>query len=42
MLHAYDAIGDILTDLSGAITGSLGLNPSANLNPGRDHPSVCQ
>ena len=32
--------GDILTDLSGAITGSLGLNPSANLNPPRDFPSL--
>ena len=32
--------GDILTDLSGAITGSLGLNPSANLNVARDYPSV--
>lgn len=32
--------GDILTDLSGAITGSLGLNPSANLNVSRDYPSV--
>lgn len=32
--------GDILTDLSGAITGSLGLNPSANLNPERNAPSL--
>ncbi|RME68140.1 MAG: tartrate dehydrogenase [Verrucomicrobia bacterium] len=32
--------GDILTDLSGAITGSLGLNPSANLNPEREAPSL--
>jgi tartrate dehydrogenase/decarboxylase/D-malate dehydrogenase len=32
--------GDILTDLSGAITGSLGLNPSANLNPERTGPSL--
>lgn len=32
--------GDILTDLSGAITGSLGLNPSANLNPERTAPSL--
>ncbi len=32
--------GDILSDLSGAITGSLGLNPSANLNPERTAPSL--
>jgi len=32
--------GDILTDLSAAITGSLGLAPSANLNPARTHPSM--
>lgn len=32
--------GDILTDLSGAITGGLGLNPSANLNPARTAPSL--
>lgn len=32
--------GDILTDLSGAITGSIGLNASANLNPSRQFPSL--
>jgi tartrate dehydrogenase/decarboxylase / D-malate dehydrogenase len=32
--------GDILSDLSGGITGSLGLNPSANLNPERQFPSL--
>jgi tartrate dehydrogenase/decarboxylase/D-malate dehydrogenase len=32
--------GDILTDLSAAITGSLGLAPSANLNPARAFPSM--
>jgi tartrate dehydrogenase/decarboxylase/D-malate dehydrogenase len=37
---ASNLFGDILTDLSGAITGSLGLNPSANLNPERRHPSL--
>ena len=37
---ASNLFGDILTDLSGAITGSLGLNPSANLNPERDAPSL--
>lgn len=37
---ASNLFGDILTDLSGAITGSLGLNPSANLNPERKYPSL--
>jgi tartrate dehydrogenase/decarboxylase/D-malate dehydrogenase len=37
---ASNLFGDILTDLSGAVTGSLGLNPSANLNPERIHPSL--
>jgi tartrate dehydrogenase/decarboxylase / D-malate dehydrogenase len=32
--------GDILSDLTGGITGSLGLNPSANLNPDRRFPSL--
>ncbi len=32
--------GDILSDLTGEITGSLGLNPSANLNPERRYPSL--
>jgi tartrate dehydrogenase/decarboxylase/D-malate dehydrogenase len=34
-LHA-----DILTDLAGALSGSLGLAPSANLNPERHFPSM--
>ena len=37
---ASNLFGDILTDLSGAITGGLGLNPSANLNPERRAPSL--
>jgi tartrate dehydrogenase/decarboxylase/D-malate dehydrogenase len=32
--------GDILTDLGGALQGSLGLPASANLNPERTHPSM--
>ena len=32
--------GDILTDLGPAIAGSLGLAPSANLNPEREFPSM--
>ena len=44
--HTFDVIvgsnlfGDILSDLTGGITGSLGLNPSANLNPERRSPSL--
>lgn len=44
--HTFDVIvgsnlfGDILSDLTGGITGSLGLNPSANLNPQRNFPSL--
>jgi tartrate dehydrogenase/decarboxylase / D-malate dehydrogenase len=34
-LHA-----DILTDLGGAVSGSLGLASSANLNPEREYPSM--
>ena len=37
---ASNLFGDILSDLSGAITGSLGLNPSANLDPTRRFPSL--
>lgn len=33
-------IGDILSDLGGAIMGSLGLGPSGNINPEGDHPSM--
>jgi tartrate dehydrogenase/decarboxylase / D-malate dehydrogenase len=41
VLVASNLFGDILTDLSAAITGaSLGLAPSANLNPTRAFPSM--
>jgi tartrate dehydrogenase/decarboxylase/D-malate dehydrogenase len=40
VLVASNLFGDILTDLSAAITGSLGLAPSANLNPERTYPSM--
>lgn len=33
-------IGDILSDLGGAIMGSLGLGPSGNLRPEKDRPSM--
>jgi tartrate dehydrogenase/decarboxylase/D-malate dehydrogenase len=32
--------GDILSDLAPAIAGSIGIAPSANLNPERDYPSM--
>ena len=32
--------GDILSDLSAAVVGSIGLAPSANLNPERRYPSM--
>jgi tartrate dehydrogenase/decarboxylase/D-malate dehydrogenase len=43
--HTFDVIvasnlfGDILSDLTGGIAGSLGLSPSANLDPERRYPS---
>ncbi len=40
VMVASNLFGDILTDLSAAITGSLGLAPSANLNPTRKFPSM--
>ncbi len=40
VLVASNLFGDILTDLSAAITGSLGLAPSANLNPPKTFPSM--
>ena len=32
--------GDILSDLGPAVCGTIGIAPSANLNPERDHPSL--
>jgi tartrate dehydrogenase/decarboxylase/D-malate dehydrogenase len=40
VIVASNLFGDILTDLGGAIQGSLGLAASANLNPERRHPSM--
>jgi len=37
---ASNLFADILTDLGGAICGSLGIAPSANLNPERAYPSM--
>jgi len=32
--------GDILSDLGPACTGTIAIAPSANLNPGKEHPSM--
>ena len=40
MIVASNLFGDILTDLGGALQGSLGLPASANLNPERRYPSM--
>lgn len=40
VLVASNLFGDILTDLSAAVTGGMGLAPSANLNPARTSPSM--
>lgn len=37
---ASNLFGDILSDLGAAIVGSIGLAPSANLNPERRYPSM--
>src|SRR5258708_9192738 len=34
--------GDILSDLGAAVVGSMGLSPSANLNPEREYPSLLE
>lgn len=33
-------LGDILSEVTAAITGAIGIAPSANLNPEGDHPSL--
>jgi tartrate dehydrogenase/decarboxylase/D-malate dehydrogenase len=40
VLLTTNMIGDILSDLGGAIMGSLGLGPSGNINPERTFPSM--
>ena len=37
---ASNLFGDILSDLGPACTGTIGIAPSANLNPARDWPSL--
>ena len=40
VIVASNLFGDILSDLSAAVAGSIGLAPSANLDPTREHPSM--
>ena len=40
VIVASNLFGDILTDIGSAISGSLGIAPGANINPGRTHPSM--
>jgi tartrate dehydrogenase/decarboxylase/D-malate dehydrogenase len=40
VIVASNLFGDILTDIAGALQGSLGLPASANLNPERLYPSL--
>jgi tartrate dehydrogenase/decarboxylase/D-malate dehydrogenase len=42
VIVASNLFGDILTDIGAAIAGSMGLAPSANLNPTRQYPSLFQ
>lgn len=37
---ASNLFGDILTDLGSAMLGSIGISPSANINPERRYPSM--
>jgi tartrate dehydrogenase/decarboxylase / D-malate dehydrogenase len=37
---ASNLFGDILSDLGPAVTGTIGIAPSANINPERRHPSM--
>jgi tartrate dehydrogenase/decarboxylase/D-malate dehydrogenase len=40
VIVASNLFGDILSDLGAAVAGSLGIAPSANLNPERNYPSM--
>lgn len=40
VIVASNLLGDILSDLASAVTGSIGVAPSANLNPEGRHPSM--
>jgi tartrate dehydrogenase/decarboxylase/D-malate dehydrogenase len=40
VIVASNLFGDILTDIGSAISGSLGVGPSGNINPDRTTPSM--
>ena len=40
VIVASNLFGDLLSEITAAITGAIGIAPSANLNPGREHPSL--
>jgi len=40
VIVASNLFGDILTDIGAIITGSMGLAPSANIDPSGQHPSM--
>ena len=40
VIVASNLFGDILSDLTAAVAGSIGIAPSANLNPAGEHPSM--
>ena len=40
VIVASNLFGDILTDIGAIITGSMGLAPSANIDPTREYPSM--
>lgn len=42
VIVASNLSGGILSDLIAALAGSIGLAPSAKLNPTRDHPSISE
>ena len=40
VIVASNLFADILSDIAAVVTGSMGLAPSANINPTRQHPSL--
>lgn len=40
VMVASNLFADIISDLAAVVTGSMGLAPSANINPEREHPSM--
>ena len=40
VMVASNLFADILSDVAAVVTGSMGLAPSANINPEHDHPSM--